>query len=135
MLTEAERGRARHHLGYGEVQSASTFVLGIPAGVQTAFMIEGAFPRLLPQAEARFRKYLDRLDAIEQQIEDNTENLAVNKVCEIELRPDEFDQLVRRYKYWQRAIGNMLQVPPNPFDLRFSSFAGGGGINAPVHHT
>ena len=41
-ITEDERARGRHHLGYMQVQEASTFVLGVPSGVQTAFMIEGA---------------------------------------------------------------------------------------------
>jgi len=133
MLTDQDKIRARHHAGYLNVQQATTFVLGVPAGVQTSFVIEGALDKLIPAAEPFFRSLLDRLDLIEQQIVDNTENLAVNKVDEIELRPDEFRELMRRYFHWQGSMCNLLGVPPNPFDQRFSGWnTGSGGINVPV---
>lgn len=130
MISEDDKVRARMHMGYLNVQSASTFVLGVPAAIQTQFMIEGAWDRILPGAESRFRRILDRLDKIEEQIEDDTENLAADKVDEIELRKDEFDELIKRYKHWQGSLGNMLGVLPNPFDQRPYLGAGwNGGSN------
>jgi hypothetical protein len=133
-ITEADKVRARHHMGYLQVQEASTFVLGVPAGVQTQFVIEGALNKILPQAEDRFSTLLDNLDATEQQILDDQENLAVDQIAEIKVRADEFEQLVKRYQYWQGTLGNLLGVPPNPFDQRFSSWGGSKGVNIPVMH-
>lgn len=137
MITEAEKVCARDHLGYANFTSQSTFSLGIPAALQTTFMVEGAFTKILPQAEARFRQILARLDGIECQIEANTENVEASKIGEIELRPDAFRQLMIRYAYWQGKLSNMLGVLPNPFDFRpwlGSGYNGGGGINVGVIH-
>jgi hypothetical protein len=135
-ISEEDKVRCRHHMGYGNFGSASTFVLGIPAAVQTAFVIEGAFSKILPQAEPLFRKFLDHLDCIEEQIVEDTENVAVNRVDEIELRPDELRQLSLRYQYWQGAIGNLMGITPNPWDARLwlglGYNGGGGGINVSV---
>jgi hypothetical protein len=133
-LSDDQKSRIRHHLGYLEVQETSTFVLGVPTGVQQQFMIEGAFDKLLPSALPRLENLLDRLDRIEQQIDDDTENLAVDKLGDIELRKDEFNELIVRYQWWQSALGNLFGVMPNPWDQRFTSWTGGGGINVPVNH-
>ena len=137
MIAEQDKVRARHHMGYLNVGSAQTFVLGIPAAVQTQFTIEGAFSKVLPQAEAKFLDLLNKLDSIEVQIDENTENVAVDRVDEIELRKDEFRQLIIRYQHWQGALGNLLGVTPNPFDQRpwlGQGYNGGGGVNVSVHH-
>ena len=123
-------------MGYLNVGSASTFSLGIPAAVQTQFTIEGAWSKILPQAEPLFRKFLDRLDRIEEQIEEDTENVAVDSIDEIKLRADELRQLILRYQYWQGGLGNLLGVVPNPFDQRLwlgQGYNGGsGGVNVSV---
>jgi len=135
MITEDEKVRARIHLGYPNFASQATFSLGIPAALQTAFITEGAFTKILPQAEGRFRIILARMDAIECQIEANTENVEATKIGEIELRENAFEQLLKRYRYWQGTLANMLGVLPNPFDFREglgAGYNGGGGINIPV---
>jgi hypothetical protein len=135
MISEHNKNRARKHMGYGAVQQSATFQLGVPAGVQTAFMIEGAWARILPSAEDEFVRILNRLDTTEEQIFEDTENLAALKIGNIELNPKEFEQLIQRYRYWQGQLANMLQVAPNPFDQRpilGMGYGGGGGMNAPV---
>jgi hypothetical protein len=137
MISEPDKIRGRHHLGYLNVNQGSTFVLGIPAAVQTSFVIENAWSKIIPAAEQLFRTLLDRLDMIEEQIVEDTEDVAVDKIDEIELRKDEFAQLIKRYQHWQGALGNLLGVPPNPFDQRpflGGGYSGGGGINVPVNH-
>lgn len=129
MLTEDEQARARHHLGYMQVQSAFAFVLGVPASVQTAFMIESAFSKVLPSGEPKLRQLLDILDGIETQVISDQETLVVESLDSIKIRPDEFNQLLKQYQWWQRALANILGVPPNPFDQRFTS---GGGLNVTV---
>jgi len=138
MISENDRARARGHMGYLQVQQSATFQLGIPAGTQTQFTIELAFTKILPSAEKKFRELLDRLDMIEEQIVGDTENVAVDKVDEIELRKDEFRQLILRYQHWQGALANLMGIVPNPFDQRpwlgSGWNGGGGGINVGVIH-
>lgn len=131
MISEQDRVRARSHMGYLGVGSVSTFSLGIPAGMQTQFMIEGAWDKVLPQHETQFRLLLDRLDRVEEQIDCSIENLAASSLGEITLRGDEFERLLDRYRYWQGKLGNLLGVTPNPFDMRWR---GGGGMNVSVNH-
>ena len=138
-VTEESKVRARHHLGYLGVNEASTFVLGVPAAVQTQFVIEGALNRLLPQSEPLFYKLLDRLDAVELLIEENTDVLIAEKVDEIGIDPEEMKKMVKRYLYWRAGLGNLLGAPPNPFDMRFDGMTSGGGsgpmpLNISVNH-
>lgn len=125
----------RRHMGYLNVQEAATFVLGVPAGLQTQFMIEGAFQRILPAAETMVQKYLDALNGIEAQFLDDQGNIAVESIGDIKVNLKEFEGLVKQYKHWQGNLANLLGVPPNPFDMRpMFGAAGGGGVNVPVNH-
>jgi hypothetical protein len=137
MISEPNKTRARNHLGYGAVQQSATFQLGVPAAMQTAFMIEGAWARILPSSEGLFINLLDRLDLIEEQLVENQGNLAVEGLGEIKVNLKEFEMLLMRYRHWQGSVANMLQVPPNPFDQRpflGMGYNGGSGMNASVHH-
>jgi len=131
-LTEDEMARARYHTGYGGVNESSTFVLGVPAGVQTQFVIEAAFKRLRASAEPRFRRLLDALDALDEQVIANADTLVASAVGDITLRPDEMPQIVKRYLWFVNSLCNILMVPRNPFDQRFASYSGGGSINVSV---
>lgn len=135
-ISEHDKNRCRVHLGYGQVQQSSTFVLGVPAAVQTAFMIEGTWARILPSAEKQFISTLDRLDQIYERIFESVDNLDAKKVGNIELNDRQFQQLLERYRFFQGVVANSLQIPPNPFDQRFSGYGdgGAGGMNIPVNH-
>ncbi len=128
-LTEEEKVRIRHHLGFLNVGQASTFALGTPASVDVVFIIENAFGKILPAALSLVRELMAKCDATEQQLFDDQGNLAVDKVCEIELRKDEMEQLDKRYERWRQALANAMGIYSNPYDKRM---IGGGGINCPV---
>ena len=135
ILTDEQKARIRYHLGYLGVAEAFTFVLGTPASVETQFIVEGAMKRLLPETLVLVVRCLDRCDATEQQFFDDQENLAVDKVGNIELRADEGEQLMSaggRYDYWRRALANCFGISPNPYDKRPNLGAGTGGVNFPV---
>lgn len=134
VITEDEKARARHHLGYGEVESASTFNLGIPAAMQTAFMIEGALNRILPSAAERFRKLLCQLDATEDRVFCGTDLAEVDRIDTVEVNRQRLKELAQTYKIAQQGLANLLQVVPNPFDMREWLKMGGGGINVAVGH-
>lgn len=133
MFTEAEKVRIRHHLGYINVAQVQTFVLGAPAAVETSFLIEGAMNRVLVEAEAQARALVANCDGVEAQMAENQELLAVTQVDEIAIRPNEFEDLLKRYHYWRNALANVLGVVPNPFDKRFAA-GGAGSINIRVVH-
>lgn len=137
MISEEDKNRARLHLGYGQVQQSATFLLGVPAAVQTAFMAEGAWARILPSAEAMFRKALDQLDVLYEQIFESYANLDAVKVGNIELNTRQHEQLLEKYRFFQGTVANMLQIPVNPFDQRpgvGAGYGGGGGLNVSVQH-
>lgn len=132
-FSEQEKVRIRHHLGYLNVPASQTFVLGTPAGVETQFLVEGAMNKVLPEAESQARQLIANCDAVEAQLTENQDLLAVTKVDEIDVRENEFEKLMQRYHYWRNGLANVLGIYPNPFDKRFSA-AGGGGINVRVQH-
>jgi hypothetical protein len=117
------------------VQQSATFQLGVPAAVETAFMVEGTWNRILPSAEGHFRQTLDKLDKLECEILESDEDLRAKKMGDIELNDKLFEQLLQRYRHWQGQLANMLQIAPNPFDQRpglGQGYGGGGPMNVPV---
>lgn len=132
-LTDDERVGIKDHLGYPNPQAIETFVLGVPALMESLFVLEGAMNAVSPGSEERIRKTLKRLDKIDDQIEENADALLLTKADEVEFREDEFEKLHQRYAYWQGKLCNLLGVPgPNPFDARWVGPA--GGINVTVQH-
>lgn len=135
MLTDEEKVDGRRHMGYLNVQEAATFVLGVPAAVQTQFVIEGALNKLLAAAEPTFRRYIQVLNGIECQIVEDQSNLAAKQIGNIQVNTEEFTDLMKQYKFWQGQLANLLGVPPNPFDQRpgfGSGSVAGNGVNVPV---
>jgi hypothetical protein len=133
LLTDEEKVKVRHHLGFLNVQEAYTFVLGTPAGVETQFIVEGAMNRLLPAALPLVRNLLCKCDETECQRFESQPNLAAAKVGNIELRgKDEQDALVRNYDYWRQALANAFGVYTNPFDKRVDQQNAGSPINVRV---
>jgi len=114
-------------MAYMNVAQAYTFVLGVPAGVETQFLIEGAMDKVLDSALPQLRKLIAVLDGIEQQKIENLELLAVTKVGEIEIRQDEQEALDKQYDFWRGKVANLLGIIVNPWDK-----SQGRGINARV---
>lgn len=131
MFADDEKARIRHHMGYLNVSAVSTFSLGVPTAIETQYLIEGALNRVLPEAESLARNIVVKMDLIDAQMTDDLELLSVSKVDEIEINPNEMQILKRQYRYRQLELGNLLGIPPNPFDQRF---AGSGGINIQVNN-
>ena len=131
-FSDQEKVRIRHHMGYLGVAQVQTFSLGVPSAVETQFLIEGAMNRVLPASEIEARRIVGVLDTIEAQMVGDLELLAVEKIGDITVDGKEQGKLKQQYRHWQAALGNMLGVPPNPYDQRF--LGGGGGVNARVAH-
>jgi hypothetical protein len=132
VLTPDDRIAIKYHLGYPNAQAIETFVLGVPAAMEPLFMLEGAMNAVAPAAEERIRKTLRRLEAVEEQIEENQDALVLSKADEVEFRENELELLQKRYAWWQGNLCNLLGVPcPNPFDARNMAI---DGINLSVQH-
>lgn len=129
LLTAVQKVNVRRHLGYLNVQEAYTFVIGRPQPVLAQFTVEGAMDRLLAEAVPECLRLLDILQGVEVQMLGDQELLAVTKIGEIEIRPDEFKQLVRQYQYWQGGLGNLFGVAPYPYDQRFGGALAQFGIS------
>ena len=130
-FSEQEKVKLRAHLGYGNVSSVQTFSLGVPAAVETQFLIEGAMNRVLPEAEIEARRLVGILDGIEAQMIGDTELLAVERIGEITVNGKEQQKLLTVYHHWQHTLANLLMIPVNPFDQRFMN---AGGLNVGVAH-
>ena len=127
-LTNAQKVKVRHHMGYVNVGQVATFALGTPAALETQFMIETAMNKVLPEALPELERLVGILDAVEEQKVADLELAAVNEVGEISVNQGEQRQLDKQYAHWQAALANLLGVPPNPFDGR----QGARGLNARV---
>jgi hypothetical protein len=77
-LTEHDKVRIRHHLGYNNVSRTFAFSLGIPSSMETQFIIEDAMNRVLEEAIPHVLRLVQILEGIEQQGIDDHELLAVN---------------------------------------------------------
>lgn|SRR5690606_40319825 len=132
-LTEEEKVKVRHHLGFLNVQSVYTFVLGSPSSVETQFAIEGAMERLIPAALPELRRHLGFLDKIEEQMICGLENIDVEQLGEMKLNVKGKDraqmQLREVYDYWANSLANLMGIYRNPFDRRKSK-----SMNARVRH-
>jgi len=129
-LAEQDKVRARHHLGYLNVEQAQTFVLGIPSGVQTQFMIEGALNRLLPQALPKFLEMLERLDCVECELFGGIDLASITSISDIVIRPERRKELSGYYQVARQGLANLLGIIPNPYDQR--DWVGGDVINVSV---
>lgn len=130
-LSDEQKARVRHHLGYLNVSAASTFQLGVPAALQTTFMLEGAWDKILPAAEPIVLKLLCRLDELESQVYGGTDLADVLETGAIKVNPDRLKELGKYYRLAQQSLANLFGVVPNPFDLR-DWVQAGGGVNCPV---
>jgi len=132
-LTEEEKVKVRHHLGFLNVQSVYTFVLGSPSSVETQFAIEGAMERLIPAALPELRRHLGFLDKIEEQMICGLENIDVEQLGEMKLNVKGKDraqmQLREVYDYWANSLANLMGIYRTPCDRRKSK-----SMNARVRH-
>lgn len=120
LVTDEEKSRARHHLGYIQVEAVATFSLGIPAAMQTTFMIEGALNRIMttPGAIEKFRQLLERLDCVENEVFCGVDLASVDVLDTITVRKDRLRELAKYYLIAVGGLENLLGVPRNPWDCR-----------------
>jgi hypothetical protein len=133
VLTEEDKVRIRSHMGYPDVRAAASFIVGFPATIETAFLIEKAMNEVRIEALGQLRRILDVLDNFEDQDVNDLEVHVASKVGEIDVNPDQHKLIDRRYDRWLGKLENLLCVSRNPFDKRFAN-GSSDSINRPVQH-
>jgi len=118
-LTDAEKERARHHLGYPQVQPAASIQWGIPRPIQTAFLVESAMNNIIAAAEPRVRSMLCTLDGLETKLIEAQDYLVAQKLEDITLRDGHPDLLEREYQRWAGRLADLLGVPLYAFSTKF----------------
>lgn len=129
-LTQDQMVKARHHMGYPNVGAVQTFAFGVPAAMQTTFMIEGAMVRILPQAESRLQYLLEKLDKAECKIDDVLDSADMSEAEDVKFRDNGLAKVAQVYKVYQQGLANLMGIVPNPYDQR--EWLQGGGINVSV---
>jgi hypothetical protein len=134
-LSESDRVRVRHHLGYLNTEPISSIALGFPSAGEAQFLVERAMDRLIPQAVPIIIKTINILDTIEMQMVEALRRLKAQQLGELKMRnsneePTEQDLLEREYVRWAKRLADDLGCTPNPYSQRFG--AGSNGINIPV---
>lgn len=121
VLTEEEKARIRYHLGYLQVMPASAIILGIPAASQPAFLVEQAMEHIPDNAIAIIRNLVAKCDITENNIMLAQTRMVARSVDEIDLNPDEADQLRGEYRYWVQKLSDNLGAPINAYASAFQS--------------
>lgn len=127
-LTPQEKVRIRDLLGFLNVANAQTFALGIPAGVETQFIIEKAMDLVPEDALFLVREHVETLQAIDGQSREDQELMAVNAIGDITINQQEQKQLDERRRYWRGRLCNAMGVYPNPFDMTNGTTGGIGNV-------
>lgn len=125
-----EKERIRYHLGYmNSAENAASIQLGIPRPAQTLFLLESAMNLLIVQAEERARRILNTLDRIECLMAgDAIDNLEMESVEGIKMRPDHLDKLEMEYKRWAQRLADLFGVPLYPYSARNAGGVVAGNI-------
>jgi hypothetical protein len=133
-LTDAEKGRARYHMGYPSQNSAASWQLGIPRVLQAQYLVELALNLVDNNNETYVRQIIGVMDGVECKLVDAQSRLAASQIGDLKLRGDEPDKLEREYCRWGLRLSDTLAAPVNPFSERYRvHFAGAGGVyNIPV---
>lgn len=127
MLTDADKERARYHLGYMEVVVASSFAFGVPQATELQFMFESAITRIRPEAEFRVTAILDKLDEIECLLFRSSQELFAKRAGDLEPNLSQPDDVERELVRWACQLAQMLGVTPYPFSQRFQQLMNMGG--------
>lgn len=131
-LNDAEKERARYHLGYLEVSGAASIQLGIPRPLQTVFLVEQAMNNVIEAAVPRVRKIIGVMDRIEDKLCEALDRLAAKQLDGLILRDNEHDMLEREYVRWGRRLADLLGAPIYPYSERYRAYSGSAAGSIPV---
>lgn len=124
-LAEEEKVRVRDALGFLNSSELSTYVLGLPAGIETQFMIERAMNLYVKEsALPLIRTILCELEGLDKQRAAVRGSIGVEAIGGIRMRApsDAFAELNKEFIRLVGRLANAFGVAPNPFDNRNGTF-------------
>jgi hypothetical protein len=130
VLTDIEKNKVRRHLGYPTVNPVPSITIGLPAKIQTAFLVDFALENIRESAIGEVRRLVSILERIELQILEAPERQAARSIGEVTTNPDELRALDDHYLRWVYELAGVLGCPVNANHPKFS---GGGGGRVPLH--
>jgi hypothetical protein len=132
-LDDTERERVRYHMGYLSVQPAASIQFGLPAPIQTLFLVELAMTNLLEDGVDRVRQLLQTLDMIEARMRDGVKFLVAESIDNMKIRRDHLDALEDEHTRWAERLSEELGAPLYPGAAKFRKlFNQLNGPNIPV---
>lgn len=128
-LSDADKARARKHLGYPNVDPSFGFNFGDPVSTQQSWTFEEGLVRLRAEAEPQVLEILDQLDLIECQIK-KVPGILFAEVTAGGTRPNKNagDDLEKEFQRWAFRLCDLLNCIPNPHAARFRSRSRVGNI-------
>jgi len=133
-ISEQERSRIRHHLGYPSFSSlAQAIQLGYPAASQPLFLVDDSFNRLTQGGEDAVRRDLCECEAIEQQISQARTRFKASELGDLKVNHEEPNMLRRELTFWRQTLASDLMVVINPnAPTEYYGAMGAGSMNARV---
>lgn len=131
-ISDADKERARYHLGYMTVTVASSFAFGIPQVTEVQWMFESAITRVRVESESRITSILDKLDQIECTLFNASSELFAKRAGDLEPNLEQPDMVEREYARWATRLADMLGVMPYPFSARFQALTAARAGNISV---
>lgn len=123
ILSEEEKKRILYHLGYGLVNVASLFTLGMPAMSEPLYIAASAINHIPVSAIQLVREVVAVLDKIDRADVEDIDYIPAASIGELELAVDRQDRIKIKRRDWAQRLSDILIAPLNPYSDRF----GGGG--------
>lgn len=122
ILSDQEKARIYYHMGYGLVNVASLFTLGVPAVSQPLYIVYSSVEHIPDTRIQMFREVIAALDRIDAAFLEAIDYFPASQLGEITVNPQHTTRLDEEYYRWANRLAEMLIAPLNPYSTRF-----GGG--------
>lgn len=123
ILSDQEKGRIFYHMGYGVVNVASLFTLGVPAISQTHYLVANALEHIPVDRIQLVREIVAVLDRLDQADIEDIDYATAKDIGELTLAEDRDQRIQVKYTRWAKRLSDVLIAPLNPYSDRFN----GGG--------
>lgn len=127
ILSEEEKDRVLYHLGYGAVNVASLFTLGMPAMSEPLYIAASAVNHIKNSSIQLVREVVAVLDQIDRADVEDISYIPALELGELKLPTglERRNTIKSIRRDWAQRLSDMLIVPLNPYSDRF----GGGGMS------
>lgn len=131
-FTDEEKVLIRKHLGYPSLDRRTGLALGTAGTTELRFILESAMEKMPPASEESVRLYLQDLECIDQKRRDFLDSLELTQTGDTKFRgPEAFAELDLQYMTRRNQLGDMFDVPADPFSQETQRLDSGAGVIEP----